>query len=479
MTSERFGLDTPLVALAAILLGCALQINNGFYAPTALALVLAAGLLAGAGLVGDWTSRLALPGRDRERILVGILLAGLGFGLALQLFAEPGMYLRRHGPHPFLIGSIVLAGLFIVLMVRDRARARWLWFPALLLTAAGMGIWLIHASPKPHIDVMTVHKFAIAALRAGHNPYAIVFPDIYHRDELYAPELTESGWVLFGLPYPPLSLLMAIPGQLWARDIRYAELLSLLVGAGFLGYAGRGIAAPLAAALLVFTPRSLFVLEQGWTESFAILWLGAAIFAACRLPRLFPWMLALLVSVKQHMVLALPLAPLILPQPIAWRAAVRLMLPPFIVPLLFALPFLVWNADAFLRSVIWLQLAEPFRPDSLSILSLLAEYGWTLERGQPIMLIAPLLAVTTGFAIAWWRAPRTAAGFAGALGFTLLLLFACSKKAFCNYYFFVIAALCAAIAASDGWRNRSAIAVGAAPGSRARAPQDFDSSATA
>jgi hypothetical protein len=50
--------------------------------------------------------------------------------------------------------------------------------------------------------------------------------------------------------------------------------------------------------------------------------------------------------------------------------------------------------------------------------------------------------------IAVWRSPRSPAGFAASLALLSLAFFAFNKQAFCNYYFFVIGALCCAIAAS-------------------------------
>ena len=43
-----------------------------------------------------------------------------------------------------------------------------------------LGAWIIHRSPDPPIDVHLFHRYAIAALRSGVDPYAITFPDIYH-----------------------------------------------------------------------------------------------------------------------------------------------------------------------------------------------------------------------------------------------------------------------------------------------------------
>jgi hypothetical protein len=42
------------------------------------------------------------------------------------------------------------------------------------------------------------------------------------------------------------------------------------------------------------------------------------------------------------------------------------------------------------------------------------------------------------------RAPRSPAGFATAAAVTYLAFFAFNKQAFCNYYSFVVAALCCA-----------------------------------
>jgi hypothetical protein len=440
---NAYRLDLAPLALAAILLGYAVQINDGFYTPAALACVIAAIVAVAASLSLDWT-------RD-ARLVPALLLAGIASNLLLLATSHVGLYLPQPRPadHPFLIGLFIAAAILVVQIARDRRRAWRVWFPLLLVTVAAMGVWMIKASPRPHIDVITVHQVAISALRAGQNPYATSFPNIYRDAENYAPELVQGNQVLFGLPYPPLSLLMAVPGKIWFGDMRYAELISLILGAGFIGFASRTIVAPLAAALLLLTPRSLFVLEQGWTEPFAICWLGATVFTALRAPRLLPWMLALLVSVKQHLVLAVPFALLLLPRPFGWRAAVRLLLPSLLVPIALALPFVIWNPTAFFRSVVWVQLVEPFRPESLSVLRVLLDQGVPLDRDHALVAVLPLLALALSLATAWRRAPRTAAGFATGLGFALLLVTVTSKKAFCNYYFLVIATFCAAIAAGS------------------------------
>ena len=54
-------------------------------------------------------------------------------------------------------------------------------------------------------------------------------------------------------------------------------------------------------------------------------------------------------------------------------------------------------------------------------------------------------------ALAVWRLPSTPAGFAAAVALTYLAFFAFNKQAFSNYYFFVIGAMCCAVAASGAF----------------------------
>jgi hypothetical protein len=108
-----------------------------------------------------------------------------------------------------------------------------------------------------------------------------------------------------------------------------------------------------------------------------------------------------------------------------------------------SLPLIVINLPAFIRSVVTLQLHQPFRGDSLSYLA------WWVSQGHaqpPVWLAFAGVAVAT--ALALWRAPRTPAGFAASLAFVYCVFFALNKQAFSNYYYFVVGALCVALASS-------------------------------
>jgi hypothetical protein len=52
-------------------------------------------------------------------------------------------------------------------------------------------------------------------------------------------------------------------------------------------------------------------------------------------------------------------------------------------------------------------------------------------------------------ALALWRVARTPAGFALGVAAVFLAFFVLNKQAFANYYFFVVGALCVAVAATD------------------------------
>ena len=108
------------------------------------------------------------------------------------------------------------------------------------------------------------------------------------------------------------------------------------------------------------------------------------------------------------------------------------------------LPFLIWSPRAFVDAVVLLQAREPFRVDSLSYLSWLSAHGWL----EPSFAWT-LGALAAALALVAARGGTSPAAFAASLAFTTLAAFAFGRKAFCNYYFFVIGALCCAIAAAD------------------------------
>ena len=450
--SEFAPIDRALVALAAVILGFTLQISDGFYRPVAYPSFCLAIACAAAGLLRGGSRVFA---RGPSWSVFAVIAAGLVGNFIMLASARPAYYLKERWPsqHPGYLAGLAVAAVLTFGIALDDRRRRQVWFPALLAVFACLGVWLIRASPDPYIDVMSVQRAAIDALRHGQSPYSITFRNIYGGEVFYGANLVKDSLVHFGLPYPPLSLLMAMPGQVLLGDLRYAELLALIGGAGAIGYAARDRIAPLAAVLLLFTPRTFFVLEQGWTESFAICWLGATVAAAARRSSTRGLMLGLMCAVKQHMVLSLAFASWLSDQPASHSPRNRLVITAVAVAAALTLPFVLWDPLGFWRSVVWLQLHEPMRADSLSMLSLFAHAGWSVPRA--VQALAPLVALAAGVALSFRFAPRSPSGFALAIGFSFLLMFAFSKKAFCNYYFFVLAALAAAVAVAEERRSLS------------------------
>jgi hypothetical protein len=366
---------------------------------------------------------------------------------------------------PFRAGLILAVILLLFGPRRESRSPQRSWFPLLLTVFGVLGIWMVHYSPNPAIDVWVFQQDAAKALVHGHNPYAMSFPDIYHstlpgHQLVYGPGLVKDDRTQFGFPYPPVSLLLATMGYLIAGDHRYAQVAALVLAGLFMGYSGRGKIPMLAAALFLFTPRVFFVLGRGWTEPFVVMLLAATIFCACRRSKWLPVALGLFLATKQYLIFAVPLTFFLLPPPDSskgesrWRQWFDLLWKTMAIAIIGTVPFMVWDFHAFWKSTMTVQELAPFRWDALSYLVWYGFRGHLVTQPSTAIIWSTLAAVVT-LALSLWRSPRTPAGFAGSLSLLSIAFFAFNKQAFCNYYFFVIGAMCCAIAASDVRRRES------------------------
>jgi len=440
----EIALSNPLFVLGAIFLGHALQIGNGFYDPAALAWLTAAFVLGVSGT-------LALRHRrstSGQLLTCGLLVAGIAWQLAALIGERPGVHLPDDvDMRPFVAGIAAEALVIGAGVVGVRALAR-AWFPLVLAINVMLGVWMVRASPDPTIDVVTVHREAIAALRQHKDPYAMSFQNIYGDEatNFYNPDVLVGNRVAFGFPYPPASLLLALPGETLAGDFRYSALVALVAGAAFVGFASGGLVSKLAACLFLTTPRIFYVLEQGWTEPYGVLLLAATVFLAIRRPWLLGVAGGLFIVTKQYLGLA---APLLLKA--AFMRGVKpvpVLIQAVAIASCVTLPFALWHSHAFFNSVLWIQTLEPFRNDSLSYLSWAHRTGlgahtfWWSLGAAALVVVATLLVV-----------PNTPAGFAASVALTTFAMFSFGSKAFCNYYFFVIGALVVAAAAPPSIRG--------------------------
>jgi len=440
---------SPLVvAAAAVALGVLLQFTNGSVPPglmsrAMLGLTVVAGLTAW-GVLGIPTDRLR---ESNSRVSVDRwLFAALLLQLALFAFKRPALSLAqddRSWVLPFAIGIPVVA-IAAALALRGWPRfGRWL-VPVSVGVFLILGVWVIRHTPDPGIDVITFQREGLSALSHGVNPYGITMPQVYGNPEYYGAGLVQDGRLLIGVPYPPLSLLIEWPFHFLFGDFRYALLIGLAAAALLLSRTARDRTGALVAALLLFMPRSLFVVEQGWTESLVVLALAGVVYAALRKPSWLALTLGLLFAMKQYAVFLAPAAFLIVP-PAEWRRMLGVLARAILIAAAITLPFALWDPSGFFRSVISFQFLQPFRTDSLSYLAWYARVTGSTPQSWVgfVMMFAAM-------ALVIWKAPRTAAGFAAGGGLILLAFFAFNKQAFCNYYFVVIGALWCAVAASRG-----------------------------
>lgn len=401
-----------------------------------------------------------------ETALTRLLQAALGVELIKLAVQQPQLRVA--------LGIVALLTLFepssarMPLLFKCYQRGR---VPLLLGAYALLALSLILPDSPPHkfADFYLFQRDASAALLHGANPYAITFPNIYgDNSPFYGPGLSVGGRLQFGYVYMPLTLLMALPGYLLG-DLRFSHLASVALAAALIAALRPGRISFLAAALLLFTPTNLFVVKMGWVENFVVLTLAATLFCVLRRPRFLPLALGLLLASKQYIVLALPLMLLLWPRS-AWRDQARKSLVRASGwALLVTLPLALWDAAAFWKSVVALQTRQPFRDDSLSYLALLKHAGfeppsaliafallpplmfWMLRRLAPSLAPADAArrarvgADVTQSDVTQSDAP---AAFAAALGLLFLFFFAFNKQAFVNYYFFVLFAFGAAIAAT-------------------------------
>ena len=431
-----------LATAGALALAYALYVGRGGGYPLPLALLTISIACTGMAVLSH-----RVPSVDWPRGLPRLLAYGLAIQFALLFvwpltnplsLASPGHYV------PFWIGLVAAAIVAATPLFGVSSSSRWR-LAALLVIHFALGVWVIGAGGDPFIDVWIMQRDGADALVDGVNPYLPIYPNIHGPDSpYYGPGLVVDGELTIGFPYPPLSLLLVLPGQLLGGDPRFAHLVAIEAAAVAMAVVRPGGISSGAALLYLFTPWTFFMVAGSWTEPLAILMLSLVALAAVRAPRLLGLALGLLIGVKQYMLLGLPLALLLLARD--GRTRWRLAWQSVTVAALITIPFVVWDPGAFTWSTLGSLAGQAFRPDSLTYLTLLPD-DW----GTRLSIVGFLLLVP-GFILLAIRAPRGASGFAAAMGFLLLVFFAFSRQGSANYHFAVIGALCCAVAAND-WQH--------------------------
>ena len=440
--------DSKLAALfamlAAVALGRAVQLGDGMYTAAAIPFLAAA---QAASLGAVMAPRFAWLERAAGAVTLPVGLLALGWQVAqLLTFSAPAKYLVLRGPADHLGFAHYLSFVAVLgaaFAAAPASRRLWTSLALGLGAAAAFGLWghwLIAHSPDPDMDVVMFHRQAVPELLQGHNPHAMHFDFPRGNPAGYPPGMAVGGKLLFGYPYMPLGLLLSVPGHL-AGDYRYSLLGALLAAAALLAALGWRRHGPLAAALLLCTPRVLYFLELGWTEPYCLVLLACALAAARWRPAWVPASVGLLACSKQYLPVALGTAALLPALSFCTRAGRAAWVRALAWAVAVTGPFVVVSPTAFWRSVVQVQLSTPLRADALNYSAWAqATHKLALAPAWGGVLAAAVL-LLCGF-----RAPRTPMGFALGLGAVLQAFLAINRQAFGNYYLLVMGAYLAALA---------------------------------
>jgi hypothetical protein len=430
-------------ALAVGLLGQTLATSNGHQNDLAMRELSITLVLALVGLCLPDVSRFSKLTRVAERATLAVVALGLAWQFAMLMHNAPGIYLQpRTGWQTlwFLLGlssAAVLAGAGL----SDSPLLGKYRMPVVLIIHFLLGCWLISASPRPVIDVDLIQRESVSALLDWKNPYELTFQNIYGSTAFFGSNIADAQRINVGFPYPPLSLLLAFPGQALLGDYRYGQLASMTCAGALMAYSRPGKLSAAIATLFLFTPRVFFVLEQGWTDPFLVLLASGTVFAAIRRPAWVPWLFGLLVVVKQYAVLALGFS-WVLQRPFEWRAFAQKALKAAAIGAGVTLPFFLWNPKAFFFSVGGAHGDTPFRPDALTFPAWL----WTAADQQQRWSSVGTIALSIAFGLAAWRTARTPSGFAAAMAIVFFGFFSFGGHAFCNHYYSILGLLALAAA---------------------------------
>lgn len=432
-----FGAAWMMIA-AALLLGVATVLDQ--LDVSTLLVVLALGLTCLAVFAAE--SRVLRQMRSRSVVMVlatGVLLEGLIY-TAQTSVASPAYRLA--------LLAVAVIGIHAIVGGEKWRRPKLLGVVAahfLLMVA------MLATSGQPDIDVYDFQQQGVEALLNGVNPFGLHFLNTAGPDSpYYAPEVVDGDRLKFGFIYPPLSLLMAIPGYLLAGDYRYGALAAVSLTALLIGWMRPGPIATGAAILVLFSPVTQFVLYWGWTDPFVVLLFAALALSAFRRWPVTPVALGLLIASKQY-VAPMLLIGIVLLRDVRERVGVsRLVLVPIAVATLTVLPFLAWDASAFVYSTVTTHVLQLFRIDSISLPAMMARFGM-----EPIPTWLGFALAAGALVLVLMRAPRTVSGFCGGTVIVLVVFFLFGKQAFPHYYFLPIVALACAAAMTPENERRS------------------------
>ncbi len=275
------------------------------------------------------------------------------------------------------------------------------------------------------------------ALLHGSNPYVITYPNLYGpvgAELFYGEGVVQNGRIVYGFPYPPLVLLLSVPGFLLG-DARFSGVAIICVVTTVLIAMSRTRNERVAAALLLCAPGLGIVVTPGWVEPIMVALLGLLVALVHRKNfALAAVVLGLLFVSKQYFIVLVPCLWLL--RSYATPRRIALLVGSAAGTML---PALLWDPHAFWRAVVEWQFIQPFRPDSISLyVAAVQGFSWPTDTpAGSLGLVAGFLAA--GVLAYFLRAGPTS--FAFSIGIALTITVLLSKQAFLNYYYLCGSAL--------------------------------------
>jgi hypothetical protein len=427
------------VLVATLLLSAILVSGGGTYAPLSLVGVLAAfGLVAwvvirvGPGLdplpepdptwrpapwaepQGSWSTR-------HVPVIAWLMaFAFIGSAAAAVVFGSLGPI---SAPRVALGACVLLAALSVAVPLPRRTT----WVLVTALGAVAMALAIASHTPSDNDVWYTVQGGADAILR-GDNPYTECWPGNPDpkTDCVYA--------------YLPATSISLVPFRVAFGDVRYGYILALAI-ASLAVFALASARAGIALGAILMVVGALLA-DRAWTEPVILAGIAGLTWGA-RQGRVLPVLgLALVLALKQHMVLVLPLA-------MVWPLlGLRWAILAAIVAAGSALPWFWADPVAFLDDTLWFHLGLVPRADSLSLYALLTASDIAL----PAVVGALVVAVGTGGAImlAILRLPRDALGFVLGSAFVMFVFNLLNKQSFYNHHALVVGLLVLVLALETG-----------------------------
>lgn len=300
-----------------------------------------------------------------------------------------------------------------------------------------VSLWfLVPKASVPVIDTYGIHQGAAAYVVQGKNPYSVHVGHIAHMYGFGGP----TGYV-----YPPGNLYPLTIAYYVLGDVRYAQAATMTITAVLIWLIARRTikdpAAELLTLLFLYHPRSIQVLDRSFTETLIIapfaLFLCLKIYG--RLPRVAAAAYGYFFSLKQYLIFF----------PFQWimieRQPQRLIIGMAGAVATLA-PFLIADPKSLINSGFLTPLRLPFRPDSLTVASLMFElYHYSFTATWTLVMGAAATAAT--FWVFRQHEPLTSYLYATTI--TMFCIFLFGSQAFIGYYYLVTVLLLLLIAAGS------------------------------